>query len=40
MDLTQLFPPILALTALVVVGLASVAFGTDSRDDHRPADGH
>lgn len=36
MDATQLVPVIVAITALVVLGIAAVTFGVDSRDSQGP----
>ena len=36
MDATQLVPVIVAITALVVLGITAVAFGVDSRDSQGP----
>jgi hypothetical protein len=37
MDATQLVPVIVAITALVALGLAAVGFGADTRDSQGPA---
>lgn len=36
MEITQLVPAVVAIAALVVLGMAAVAFGVDSRDSQGP----